>query len=135
MALIIWNDTLSVKVAELDGQHRKLIAMINDLTDAIPKGKGKAVMGQTVQGLIDYAKIHFQTEERYFAQLGYPQAARHIQEHAAFTQKVSDFEAGAANGQVRSSIQLLQFLGDWLIQHILKTDQEYVDFFKAKGLR
>ena len=35
MALIEWSDDLSVKVKELDVQHQKLIAMINDLNDAM----------------------------------------------------------------------------------------------------
>jgi len=120
-------------VAELDGQHQKLIALINDLTDAIKRGQGKAVSGQTLRGLTDYAQIHFQTEENYFARFAYPGAASHIHEHQEFTRKLAGFQVGGAKGQTRA-IQLLQFLSDWLIQHILKTDKEYADFFNAKGL-
>jgi hemerythrin-like metal-binding protein len=135
MTLITWNQTMSVRVAELDGQHQALIAMINELTEAIKKGHGRAATDRIVQGLVAYAKVHFQTEEKYFQQFGFAQAAGHIQEHAAFTQKLSDFEAGTTKGQMSLSIQLLQFLGDWLINHILKTDKAYSDFFHEKGLR
>jgi hemerythrin len=40
MALIQWNDGLSVNVVEIDRQHQKLIGMINDLNDAMRQGKG-----------------------------------------------------------------------------------------------
>jgi hemerythrin len=40
MSLIQWNDRLSVHVAEIDGQHQKLVGMINDLNDAMRQGKG-----------------------------------------------------------------------------------------------
>ena len=41
MAIIQWNDSLSVNVVEIDKQHQKLVAMINDLNDAMRQGKGK----------------------------------------------------------------------------------------------
>ena len=49
MALITWNDTLSVNVEEIDQQHRTLIAMINELNEAMKLGKGKDVLGKICQ--------------------------------------------------------------------------------------
>ena len=134
MTLITWNEHLSVKVAELDQQHQKLIGIINDLTDAIKQGKGNAVVGEIVKALIDYAKIHFETEEKYFRQLGYPQASDHMKEHEEFVLKVTGFET-TPKGRFSLSVQVLQFLGDWLIKHIMGTDKAYSEFFNAKGLR
>ena len=45
MALIQWNDSLKVGVAEIDKQHQKLVDMINDLHDAMRQGQGNAVPG------------------------------------------------------------------------------------------
>ncbi len=135
MPLITWSDRLSVSVAEIDGQHRQLIAIINDLTEAIKKGKAQAAIGETVQGLIDYATQHFETEEKYFKQFDYPEAASHIEEHEEFMQKVAGFKTRPAMGQFSLSIQVLQFLGDWLITHIMGTDRKYSDFFNRHGLK
>ena len=77
MALVTWNDSLSVNVAEIDQQHRKLIAMINELNDAMKIGKGKDVLGGIVNSLISYTATHFKTEEKYFAQFGYPDTEDH----------------------------------------------------------
>lgn len=72
MALIQWDDSFSVKVAEIDQQHKRLIVMINELHDAMKQGKGKDALGKIINGLISYTATHFDTEERYFDQFEYP---------------------------------------------------------------
>lgn len=135
MSLINWNDHLSVKVAQIDAQHQKLIAMINTLTDAIQQGKGKAVAHEIVRNLKRYAETHFKTEETYFDRFGYPETDAHKKEHAFFIRKISEFEGDASDGQMALSIQVLQFLGDWFIDHILGTDKKYTEFFNSRGLK
>ena len=70
MPLIQWDDSLRVNIAEIDAQHRKLVGMINELNEAMRMGKGKEILGKTVQGLIEYTQTHFQTEEKYFEKFG-----------------------------------------------------------------
>lgn len=135
MAMIIWNDSLSVNVAELDQQHKKLIAMINELHEAMKSGKGKEVLGRIVNGLISYTATHFQTEEKYFAQFGYPDADNHKKEHVAFVQKVTDFKNGFEKKQLTLTVEVMNFLSDWLKTHIMGTDKKYAQFFNEKGLK
>jgi hemerythrin len=54
MALIAWSDSISVQVAEIDQQHKKLIAMINELSAAMKAGKGNEVLGKIADSLIGY---------------------------------------------------------------------------------
>ena len=49
MALMTWSDNLSVKVAEIDEQHKRLIAMINELNDAMKVGERKRCSGKDCQ--------------------------------------------------------------------------------------
>jgi hemerythrin len=72
MAMVTWNDNLSVNVAEIDLQHKKLVGLINELFDAMKIGKGKDVTGKILDGLISYTATHFTQEERYFDKFGYP---------------------------------------------------------------
>ena len=44
MSLITWDESLSVNVAEIDRQHQKRVAMINELHDAMKSGKGKEIV-------------------------------------------------------------------------------------------
>ena len=135
MSLITWNDRLSVKVAEIDQQHKKLITMINELNDAMKVGKGKDALGAIVNNLIVYTMTHFKTEEKYFAQFGYPDTDQHKKEHEAFVKKVSDFKDGFENRKISLTIEVMDFLSDWLKNHIMGTDKKYSQFFNEKGLK
>jgi len=135
MALISWSENLSVKVDEIDRQHQKLIAMINDLDDAMGKGKGKDVLAKIVSGLVDYTRSHFSLEEKYFAQYGYSDADNHIKEHRLFIDKVSDFKKKFETGRIGLTTDIINFLSDWLKKHIMGTDKKYSQFFSEKGLK
>jgi hemerythrin len=135
MPLIQWNSSLSVGISLIDSQHQKLVGMINDLDDAMRQGKGKDVLGKLVRGLVAYAVTHFQTEEKYFDQFGYPETAPHKQEHAAFTRKVAEFQAGFEAGTLGLSMQVMNFLSDWLQNHIKGIDKKYSPFLVAQGVK
>jgi len=135
MGLIQWNDSLSVNVAELDQQHQELITMINDLNDAILKRKGSDTLDKILEGLVDYAEKHFKTEERYFAQFGYPDADSHREDHLTFVLKVLDYHDKFKKEELFRSTEVLNFLCDWLKHHIKETDSKYSQFFNENGLR
>lgn len=135
MAMMTWNDNLSVKVAEIDQQHKRLIAMINELNDAMKVGKGKDVLEKIVSSLITYTATHFKTEEKYFTLYRYPDAENHKKEHVAFVQKVSNFKEGLEKGKMSLTIEVINFLSDWLKNHIMGTDKKYSQFFNEKGLK
>ncbi len=135
MAFIEWDDNLSVYIVEIDRQHKKLIAMINELHDAMRHRQSKLVLSQIIEGLIGYAGTHFRTEERYFERYGYPEEIPHKQEHAAFTLKVAEFKHNYDAGKFGLSMDLLDFLSDWLQNHIKVVDRKYALFFNEKGLK
>lgn len=135
MALITWNDSFSVSVAEIDQQHKQLVNLLNELNDAMRQGKGKDVLGKIISGLISYTATHFRTEERYFAQFNYPDTAKHKQEHAAFVEKVTAFKNGFDSGKLSLSIEVMSFLSDWLNSHIKGSDMKYSKFLNDKGVK
>jgi hemerythrin len=135
MPLIQWNPSYSVKVGEIDSQHQKLIVMINELNDAMLKGKGKDILSPIIDGLIAYTQVHFSKEELLFDKYQYPDAAAHKAEHVAFVKKVSDFRDGFRKGQMNLTINIMDFLSDWLVKHICGTDKKYSDFFNKNGVK
>ena len=134
MALINWSDSLSVNVKEIDLQHRKLIDMINELNEAMRIGKGKDSLGQILKGLISYTATHFRQEERYFDKYGYPDTVNHKKEHVAFVKKVTEFKDGFEKNNLAVTMEVMNFLSDWLKNHIKGTDKKYSKFFNEKGL-
>jgi hemerythrin len=135
MSLITWTDSMSVKVHEIDTQHRTLVQLINDLNDAMHKGHGQDVLGRLIAGLANYAVMHFATEERLFKQHGYPGSTAHVAEHHRFVEEVTAFKRGFDDGKHGLSIQVMRFLSDWLRKHIMGTDMKYAEFFVGKGVK
>jgi len=133
MALLTWDSSYSVKVAELDGQHQKLFSLINALYDAMRVGKGRAILGQIVTELGDYTQTHFQAEEALMEQANYPALDGHRAEHRRFIAQVSqykkDLEAGTGN-----AVAVAEFLKDWLTKHIRRLDQSYSARLNANGI-
>jgi hemerythrin len=135
MPLIQWNESLSVSINEIDTQHRKLFALINELDQAQHQGKGKEVVGKIVNGLISYTREHFKNEEDYFDRHNYPDAASHKKAHMEFVAKVTEFRDNLLKNKIGLSMDLMQFLSEWLKKHILVIDMKYVPFFKEHGIK
>lgn len=135
MEFIQWTDKLSVDVSKIDNEHKQLVAMINQLFTAMQEGKSQEIVRPILENMVSYAKGHFATEEKYFEQLGYPQAEDHIAEHKDFIASVNQFIRDYKAGKVALSTEILKFLKDWLSKHILGSDKQYSAFFNAKGVK
>lgn len=134
MVLINWDASLSVDIIEIDSQHKQLVAMINDLHQAMLEGKSRDVLGKIIINLLGYAKEHFGTEEKYFERYQYPEAEPHKKEHALFVQKVNTFKEDFEQGRIGLSIEVMDFLSQWLKQHIKDVDKRFGPFLKSKGV-
>lgn len=135
MPLITWTDSFSVKVAEIDKEHKKLVEMINKLYDAMKVGKSKDVMGEILNNLISYTATHFKTEEKYFDLYNYPEKETHKAEHKEFVKTVTKFKNDFDSGNATISIEVMNFLKDWLTKHINGTDKKYTKCFNDHGLK
>ena len=84
--------------------------------------------------MITYASSHSKTEKKYFDQFGYPGNNQHKKEHASFTKEIADFKINFDTGKIRLSIEIMDFLSNWLQKHIKGIDEKYVPFFTNIGL-
>jgi hemerythrin len=135
MALMTWTEKMSVGVKVLDDDHKKLIGMINELQDGLKAGHGKEALGQVLDELVNYTQIHFAREEQYFAQTGYPPASLHKKEHDDLTKQVLEVQAKYKESPLTSlSFEVMDFLKNWLNEHIQGSDQKYASHLNAKGI-
>jgi hemerythrin len=134
MALFEWSNDYSVGIAEIDAQHQRLVAMLNQLSDAMRSGKGSQVLDRVLGDLVAYTGTHFATEERLMQANGYPDFPRHKREHDQLTAQVLDLQQSLRAGSAVLSVDLLHFLKDWLTQHILGSDKRYGPFLQGRGV-
>ncbi len=135
MPIITWKDEYSVGVAELDGHHKKLINMINELHLAMNSDRGQALIKAIISEMLDYAKMHFEIEEGYMRKCEYLGLLGHYREHENFVKKAEDLKQRSESGEFVLSLEVIQFLSDWLKSHILETDMKYVPVLREKGIR
>ena len=130
-----WNEKMAVGVRLLDTDHQKLVGMLNELYDAVMKGQGKETLGKVLDGLVDYTKIHFAHEEKFFAQTNYPDAVAHKKEHDALTLQVLEVQKKYNSGQtITLSLEVMNFLKNWLTNHIQASDKKYGPYLNSKGI-
>jgi len=134
-ALFDWKPEFSVGVQEIDQQHKKLVSLIGELHSAMKSGRGATVLNKILGDLVTYTRVHFDSEEKLMAMHGYPDLQAHKQEHADLTNKVEDFLGKVHSGAVSVTPEVLTFLKEWLVHHILHTDKNYGPFLNAKGVR
>jgi len=133
--LITWSDIYSVQVGSLDKQHQKLFDIVNRLHEAMGVGKGQAQVQAVLEELIAYTKTHFSAEEAILEKQGYPTLVSHKAEHKALLEKVQSYRKAFLEGKTGMSASLLQFLVDWLKQHIQQTDKKYSQYLNDHGVR
>ncbi len=130
-----WDSSFETGIASIDGQHRKLFEMINDLHDAMQQKRSKEAIGQILGRLIDYTGSHFGHEEQAFRSTGYPEEAGHKQEHARLVEQVLALQAKFNRGEAVLTQSVIEFLQDWLIKHIKGTDMRYAPHLKKHGIK
>lgn len=125
---------MSVNIRSIDDQHKKLVALVNNLHDAMSAGKGQQVLGKILDELIEYTKTHFATEERLMIAHTYPGYLSHKKEHDGLTQQVIAIHQDFKAGKPVITVEIMRFLKDWLGRHIKGTDQKYGPFLISKGV-
>lgn len=122
MTIFFWNDDLSVRNRFIDNDHRHLIGLLNSVYDAMNEGKGPEVVGPVLDDLIQYTQSHFKREENVMRRLHYAEYAAHKEEHDRLTEKALEMQRKFLSGETKLTVDLLQFLFDWLFDHIIKVD-------------
>ncbi len=137
-----WNNNYSVGVEEIDKQHKNLFTIINNTVEIISnlsknsdKGEGERQLNEIITSLLEYKKIHFETEEKYFKEFNFEGAQDHIAKHQEFSNKLTKLKEEAGGDIIAFSFIIVDFLEDWLVDHLMTLDQEYKECFKRHGLK
>jgi hemerythrin len=131
-SFIVWKDDYSVQFKLIDEQHRGLVNMTNDLLKGCKTGgsaKDAAFM-ETVRKAVEYAQIHFYTEEKYMKLAAFPELEQHKKEHAAFVSTVQETVATFERGNA-DPLDLAVFLKEWLLSHIAVSDKKYAPYLAS----
>jgi two-component system NtrC family sensor kinase len=136
MAIFDWDESLSVGLASVDYQHRRLVGMINALDEAVTVGSDEPALRRIIKGLYDYTEYHFSTEQEMMRAAGpslRDHYLRHCAEHAAFTAQIRPLAQGAPLDASVLNEALFEYLVRWLTDHILGSDKDMGRLIAAAG--
>jgi len=128
---VVWSDAYSVEFPEIDEQHKKLVAITNELLQSSKDKSSFSKAGLLIafSDACKYAVTHFEAEEKYMKKSRFPDLNTHKKEHEDFLAKVTDafnkFEVDEF-----AAIDLAIFLKKWLLNHIAVVDKQYSPYLK-----
>ena len=131
-----WKDSYLTHIDELDAQHQKLVALINnfytDLLNCPENAEKQACIGKTLEELVAYSNYHFAAEEKLMLEHQYPAYQQHKLEHESFKRKVAELMQTQNEAENALPFPVVVFLRDWLTTHVIQTDKEYGPYLKAR---
>lgn len=130
MAIAIWSSRFETGIPVIDAQHKTLFEAVNKLADSFKAGTASAQVKASLDFLVKYTVEHFQTEETFMKEMGYPKLTSHMADHAQLVAKAQALQAKLAEGKP-VTVEVTTFLADWLKHHINEVDMGYVEFAKA----
>ncbi len=133
MDKIIWNDSFSVGVTYLDQQHRKIIGMVNQLIECRRDDVRSETVSEILSQMMEYAREHFRNEEKILAEHEYPELDSHRIEHKTFLRDATKFCLDTMDGISTIPHDILEYLYNWWLEHILQSDMQYKDFLLQRG--
>lgn len=130
-----WSAKYSFGLPDIDTQHEQLFTVIGRLIDSWHLEEGREIAASiALDFLINYVREHFAEEEELFKQTKYPKAKEHIKMHEDLRKAVADFKTKVEQGDYSGMDKFIEVAKNWLTNHILKVDREYVEFCKAAGI-
>lgn len=124
MSRFSWTDDLYTGNALIDGDHRKLVDLVNVLFESLQSEAGDGRMPEAMHDLIAFAGEHFAREEAVMTRIEYVAARAHRAEHTKLLKQLVELKAMLDAGGKINSPAVADFLGAWLRNHILTTDMK-----------
>jgi hemerythrin len=122
-----FKEEFRIGIESIDLEHQKLFEIADRayetlMDDFIPDKYDYIV--DILKELKDYAVTHFQHEEEYMMSIRHKKLFSQKAEHQEFTEKVASYNLDEVDEDQKGVIlELLDFLNDWLVHHILESDK------------
>jgi hemerythrin len=112
----------------VDGEHKELFRIIDEVNHLVRLGVDKESLDgifSVLGDLTNYTKEHFADEEEYMEAIGYDGIDAQKRAHRAFIEKLESMKPSDIIGNPQANMEsLVEFLMQWLINHILYTDKK-----------
>ncbi len=119
-----WTDDLCTGSLLIDGDHRKLVDLLNALFQSMQGGQDSGGEGKAMNDLIAWTGEHFRHEEQEMERTRYFAEFAHRAEHAKLLNQLADLKRILDAGGRINNPAVADFLSHWLRDHILTADMK-----------
>ncbi len=127
MTLLKWDSNYDVNGSVIDTHHKQIILLLNNLHEAIVQHTTEEELESVLHGLVHYVEHNFKVEEELLRMGDYPYYQEHLLSHQKLTEKVRDLQFRYDEGE-DLTYDMMQFLTDWVMKHILAEDKMYESY-------
>jgi len=125
-----WDNKYSVGIVDIDNQHKKLFSIGRDLVDVLENASEGLDQYDEIKRLIkdlhNYTIYHFDSEEKLLEKADYIGLPSHQFQHKIFIKRLEDIDLDKLDqDQKDSTMELLDFIANWIGNHILEIDMQY----------
>lgn len=124
-----WEEIHQTGLAIIDEQHRGLVSLINSFFFHKNDPFIERILVPTALMTINFAKIHFLTEQQLMEESGYPGVEEHLKAHEELFRKLIAVEKKSR--AARDADGFLAFLKTWWLEHVNEFDRLYIPHLKA----
>jgi hemerythrin-like metal-binding protein len=133
--MLTWDPHLSVNIATIDEQHKKLIEMACELDRGMRADYATDILQPQFRQLLEFASLHFRTEEDLMERYTFPGLVTHRHDHLALIRHAEEIMERTTWGKpLLYMMGILDFIGNMLINHIQRTDREYSTYLNERGV-
>jgi len=124
-----WSDAMVLGVPELDREHQSLITHFQTLADPTLQ-QDQALFRKRLDELVAEVCAHFDNEERLMREHHYQDAAEHKDAHDGMLKQINSFLTLLEQEHGHPGVTILDFVGQWLADHIAEDDRAFAEFLK-----
>lgn len=135
MAFVDWSPNLSVGIDFIDADHQQSITLLAELQDLVASDQPRTAAIEKLDELIEFSEQHFRLEERLMKENNYREFAQHQAIHKKLLQQTAELRERLASGATDIGPEVMDFLKEWLMRHILESDKHFGGFLEGKLTR
>jgi len=132
--MLIWSDEYSLIIPVIDEQHKKLFELINKARMVENFSNNPKSALEILDQMNEYAREHFKSEELFMRISNFPELESHRNEHIDFANTIIDYKNRVVCGDYQVINKMLEYILEWVVNHIQVTDKKYIDCFKKYGI-
>lgn len=125
-------DKYHFSVEIIESGHKKLMKIIGDAVKARQHNNDPEEIADVLYEMTQYALNHFKAEEKYMQKYEYAEYELHKKEHKGFMLKIVDYCNRTMKRDYDITDELLEYLSQWLINHIKRSDKKFAEAIKLK---